>query len=169
MFSVCMAFKFGCYVMISKALVRSSGIYRCINKQRGAAMIEFSVVLLPLLTLFYGIIVYSLVFVTQQAVAFAAESGADAVVAVDPMTATCDPADATINAVVTNRVTNLVRFLPGGVGAPQLSVPATPSGTGCQLLVTVTYPFSNWGFAITGLLPLPGVITGQGLVNTQLP
>jgi Flp pilus assembly protein TadG len=136
--------------------------------QHGAALIEFSVILLVLLTIFYGIFVYSILFVTQQAVAYAAESGADAVTMVDPMTIACDPADPVINDVVGVRVNRILSFLPGGVSPPAVSLPPGPRLSSCQLLVTVSYPFSNWGLAVTGLFPMPGQIIGQGLVNTHL-
>lgn len=54
------------------------------SRQQGAALIEFAFVLLPLLLLTVGTLLYGLVFVTQQAFAFAAQRGADAIVQVDP-------------------------------------------------------------------------------------
>lgn len=148
--------------------------------QRGATLIEFTVILLPLITLIYGIVVYSIVFVTQQAVAYAAESGAEAVVAVDPSNSAYDSLAAE---QATQRVNSLLTFLPGG----QSVCLGTQNGNrGCsnqcfdlqdglgnpsrrQCTVQVTYNFGQWGFLVKGLLPVPTLITGVGLVNTQLP
>lgn len=144
----------------------------CRNTQTGAVLIEFSLILIAMLTLFYGIIVYSIVFVTQQTVAYAAESGADAVVAVDPQTTSCDPGNPTIKNVAKSRVDELLRFLPGGATTlvlPPISPGNSNSNNNCELRVRVTYNFSNWGFLVTGLLPLPDQLTAEGLVNTQLP
>lgn len=54
------------------------------SRQQGAALVEFAFVLLPLLLLTIGTLLYGLVFVTQQAMAFAAQRGADAIVQADP-------------------------------------------------------------------------------------
>ena len=131
-------------------------------KQSGAVLVEFAAIVIALVTIFYGVIVYSIVFVTQQAVAYAAESGADAIVAVDPT----DPAfDALAMSTATTRVTNLLSFLPGGE-TTAVSILVPPGSTNRQVTVTVNYDFTNWGFLVTGLFPHPGVLTGQGLVNT---
>lgn len=131
--------------------------------QRGAVLVEFSLILVVLITLFYATLVYSIVFVTQQAVAYAAESGADAVVAVDPL----DPGyDALATTVASARVTSTLAFLPGGKNT--VVTFATPAGNpGRQVTVTVNYQFANWGFLVTGLFPLPTLITAQGIVNTN--
>ncbi|MEQ9800610.1 MAG: TadE/TadG family type IV pilus assembly protein [Salinisphaeraceae bacterium] len=52
--------------------------------QRGATLVEFAFVLLPLVAILAGTLLYGLVFVTQQAMAFGAQRGADAMVQVDP-------------------------------------------------------------------------------------
>lgn len=44
----------------------------------------------------------------------------------------------------------------------------TATGTR-QCIFEVNYEFGNWGFLVTGLLPLPDNIRGVGVVNTQLP
>lgn len=140
--------------------------------QRGAAIIEVAFILLPLFLLVYGIFVYSIVFVTQQAVAYAAASGADAVIAVDPDTINCDPSDTTINALVTNRVSRITRVLPGGgANTPVVSLPTITRVSGCQLVVTVTYPVARLGLGFGTLFPFLGgkILTGQSLVNTRLP
>ncbi|BCL77112.1 hypothetical protein JHS3_28480 [Jeongeupia sp. HS-3] len=52
---------------------------RLINrKQAGAAAIEFALLLLPLLMLFYGLSVYIVFFIMKQHMTFAAEEGARA-------------------------------------------------------------------------------------------
>lgn len=137
----------------------------CRNTQTGAVLVEFSLILIAMITLFYGIIAYSIVFVTQQAVAYAAESGADAVVAVDP----ADPKYNDLATVAaTRRVEDLLTFLPGGAPKPTVSVAIPAGNTSREVTVTLKYNFSNWGLPVTGLFLLPSVLTGEALVNTRL-
>ena len=134
--------------------------------QRGATLIEFSLILVALLTLLYGIIVYSIVFVTQQAVAYAAESGADAIAVVDPD----DDGFLTLaETVATAEVTRVAAFLPGSPGVTvddSSALGATPV-PGREIRVTVTYNFANWGFLGRGLLPRPDTITGEARINVR--
>lgn len=156
------------YIHSLRKNAKPSGILHTLppgaNKQAGAALIEFGAIVIAFLTLTYGIIVYSIVFVSQQAVAYAAESGADAIVAVDPDNGASFSAVATM--VATSRVNSVLSFLPGGASTTVTEI--APAGTGSgQFTVTVNYQFSNWGFLVSGLFPLPGLLTGQGLVNTR--
>ena len=141
-------------------------------------LVEFSLILVAMLTLFYAIIVYSIVFVTQQSVAYAAETGADAIVAVDTSQG---PAvtlfDSRADSVARTRVNQVLGFLPGAAsvclgsidGGGNCSGQCTVVGVNRQCLVEVNYSFQNWGFLVTGLFPLPTNIRGVGLVNTQAP
>lgn len=54
------------------------------RRQAGASLIEFALVLPIFLALIIGILFYGIAFVAHQAVNYAAESGAEAVVSVDP-------------------------------------------------------------------------------------
>lgn len=145
------------------------------SKQTGAVLLEFSFIVVAILTLFYGIIVYSIVFVTQQAVVYAAETGADAVVTVAPDAPNYDQLAQGAAAVRANFVLN---FLPGSASVclRGQNAPGSCSNT-CfvtvngarQCIVEVNYNFSNWGFLVTGLLPLPDNIRGSAVVNAQLP
>lgn len=167
-----------------KLLLRNYNMIHTLSmdRQRGATLIEFSFIMLPLAMLFYGVIVYSIVFVTQQAVTYAAESGADAIVAVDPTYAAFD---GQAESVARTRVINVLSFLPG---APSVCLGVLNGDEGCsrkcdklgdgstpevftyrQCTVQVTYEFSQWGSLVEGFLPVPDTITGIGLVNTQLP
>lgn len=151
--------------------------------QGGAVLVEFSLILIALLTLLYGIIIYSIVFVTQQAVAFAAESGADAIVAVDPA-AVVDPDNPATTGfsvlaadVATGEVNRLLGFLPGDASVclatvgtdPQCIDQCVDTGANRQCFVRVSYSFANWGFPVTGLFPLPETIRATGLVNLGVP
>ncbi len=127
-------------------------------------MVEFAAILLPMLTLLYGIIVYSIVFVAQQAVAYAAESGADAVVAVAP-----DFADFAGEAErqARMRVDDVLGFLPGSGATTSVSVLPPLDSASRQVIVNVNYPFPS-GLSVAGILPVPEFLRAQGLVNIQL-
>lgn len=143
--------------------------FRCGRQQSGVAMVEFAFVLLPLVTLVVGVLIYSFVVVSQQAVAYAAQRAADAALQVDP--------DAVnFSMLVTDRacerVGDLLVFLPGApaCAADDQSVRVSidsPAGVGSafEVTVSVTYSFRNWGLSDTGLLPLPSDIRGQGFAR----
>lgn len=134
---------------------------------RGATLVEFAFILPALLLLLYGLVVYSVVLVTQQAVAFGAERAAAATVAVNPELAP-DAFLAQAEQVATQEVEDVIGFLPGAPGAVevQLSAPAG-SALGQELRVTVRYPFGNWGLPAPAFLPLPEILSGVGVQRVR--
>lgn len=137
------------------------------ERSRGATLVEFAFILPVLLLLLYGILVYGIVLVTQQAVAYGAERGAEAAVAADP-----DLADGTYLAaadqLARQEVQTVIGFLPGGPGSIQVEL-TTPAGSGLgqELRVTVRYPFANWGLPAPAFLPLPDTFTGVGVLRVR--
>lgn len=126
-------------------------------------LVEFAFVLPIFLVLLYGMLVYSIVFVTQQAVAFAAESGADSVVTVAPQASNYD---ALATARATARVNEILGFLPGAANTA-VDVGTAAGIPGRQVTVTVRYSFSEWGLPAPAFLPLPATLTGVGLKHTE--
>ncbi len=106
-----------------------------ITDQRGAAAVEFAIIL-PLLVVFlFGIIEFSIMFYDKAVITNASREGARAgIVFADPR-----PTAPEIQAVVTNYTNNrLITF-----GTPDLQVPApTPCvDSGDELIVSVTYKY----------------------------
>lgn len=150
------------------------------NSQSGAALIEFAFVLLPLLLLTFGTLLYGLVFVTQQAMAFAAQRGADAIVQVDPnafdsVAALCS-SDAAAR-VAENRISSvlpdvgLLNYSAGvneetGAGAEcsdaSKDVCLKAGNNGCTVSIV-----SKFGLQIP-LLPLPDAVRGVGFVPIEV-
>lgn len=136
-------------------------------RSRGAALVEFAFILPALLLLLYGLVVYSVLFVTQQAVAYGAQRGAEAVVVVDPES---DDYDTQVAAVARSEVLDVIGYLPGmGGGMIDVAV-AAPAGStlGQEVRVTVTYPFSSsWNLPAPAFLPLPTNLTGVGVIRVR--
>lgn len=131
-------------------------------------MIEFAAILVPLLILFYGIITYSLVFVTQQAVSFAADRGAAEAVTVNPQLPDVQLA-ATVKPLAQKRINQLLRFLPGSAAVTSVDTVRAPAGQvhSRRVEVKVQYPFSNWGFPVPAFLPMPNLIRSQGVASVS--
>lgn len=145
---------------------RNDAVPRDRMRSRGAALVEFAFILPVLLVLLYGILVYSIVLVTQQAVAYGAERGAEAAVAANP-----DLADgsylAAADQLAKQEIQAVIGFLPGGFSIQvELTAPAG-SGLGQELRVTVQYPFANWGLPAPTFLPLPDTLTGVGVLRVR--
>lgn len=132
------------------------------RRQQGTALIEFALIFLPLLLLTIGTLLYGLVFVSQQAFAFAAQRGADAIVKVDPrpfpdVDALCesDAADA--------QATKRVRGLLPDVGLfDGVAVAVAPEANGCSVTVRRAFPLD------IPLLPLPDNLRGVGFVPIRV-
>jgi len=88
-------------------------------QQTGATLIEFALVFPVFLVILFGIVFYGIAFATQQAVNFAAESGAETAVSFDP-DALAD-SGGTVNTLVSRRANGRIRgilgFFPGVDGA----------------------------------------------------
>lgn len=137
-------------------------------RQEGAALVEFAFILPPLLLLTVGTLLYGLVFVTQQTMAFAAQRGAAAIVQVDPapyavhgtvqnVSGYCSAGASLVEARVEGVLPDV------GLFSHTTSVQAvTPSSgaalKGCEVTVTSDFPLN------IPLLPLPDEISGVGFV-----
>ncbi|MDT0636037.1 TadE/TadG family type IV pilus assembly protein [Spectribacter hydrogenoxidans] len=144
------------------------GVIRIAGGKRsasGAALVEFAFVLLPLMLLIASIILYGLVFVSQQAMAFGAQRGADAMVQVNSeafrdaagqldlagfCAAGASLADARVNQILPD-----VGLLESpGVNVTSRNVPLP----GCVVTVVKDFPLQ------IPLVPLPDAIRGVGFV-----
>ncbi len=130
--------------------------------QRGASAVEFAFVFPVLFLLVYGVIVYSYVYVLQQAITYSAQQSAEAAVAVNPM-----PQD-TLNTRIETRVravaVSSLNWLPsdqrarviGATGEKVLVVFETIDTE--QSVVKVTLQFTVTGLFPSLTLPLVGAI-----------
>lgn len=113
-------------------------------RQRGATAVEF-VLLFPLMfAIVYGGIVYSYVYVVQQAINFAAQQGAQAALAVVPSTTATATQQARLNSATTVAKATM-KWLPNKV-----TIPTTPGNCATQ---ASTFTFEV-DFAPTGLFPM---------------
>lgn len=137
------------------------------GRSSGATLVEFAFILPVLLVLLYGIFVYGIVLVTQQAVSYGAERGAEAAVAVDPSLADGSYV-AAADQLAKQEIQAVIGFLPGGFSSIQVELTA-PAGSvfGQELRVTVQYPFANWGLPAPTFLPLPDTLTGVGVLRVR--
>ncbi|MDN5939401.1 MAG: pilus assembly protein, partial [Salinisphaera sp.] len=139
------------------------------RRQQGTALIEFALIFLPLLLLTIGTLLYGLVFVSQQAFAFAAQRGADAIVKVDPesfRSATGFDVAGYCTAglgLATTQVQNLLPSVGLFTGAAVVVAPDT-DGTlnGCNVTVSRPFPLQ------IPLLPLPDDLRGEGFVPIRV-
>src|SRR5687768_3585562 len=133
--------------------------------EAGATALEFAIVLPLLLLMIYGLVVYSYMFVLQEAINFAAQEAAEAAVRVDPAQ---EPADyeAVVNAEVRAAAARVLDFLPanqhdrvlGSDGSKvQVSVGPSPSGIGGIVSVGLVFNFRGLfpSISLPGLGPVP--------------
>lgn len=128
------------------------------RRQRGSAAIEFAVLFLVFFAVFHAAVSYSLAMLLKQGFTQAAEEGARAVIAVDPLaySSAADYQEAVRNSAVTKAAAALV-WLPTRARAIVVdggNVTATTVGN--VLTVTVAYP----GYGAAPMIPvlrLPGI------------
>jgi Flp pilus assembly protein TadG len=120
-------------------------------KQAGATAVEFVFILPLLVGMFYAIFVYGYVFVLHQALNYASEEAARAVVAI----ASGGPGAAALQQSAANlAVDQALSFLPANqralVGSPGVAPPAIPGGL-YIVQVTLTMPIGG----LFPVIPLP--------------
>lgn len=145
------------------------------GSQEGAALVEFAFVLLPLLLLTVGTLLYGLVFVSQQAFAFAAQRGADAIVQVDPEPFRSESGSIQLDETDEDDDT-ATGYCAAGAGLAETRVenvlplaslfqntvtvqPVTAGQRGCTVTVT-----GGGVLPDIPLVPLPGQLSGVGFV-----
>lgn len=153
------------------------------TRQHGAAAVEFAFVFPVLFLLVYGVIVYSYVFVLQQAITYAAQVAAEAAVAVDPDQ---DNAATLRETAVRSTASSVLRWLPEGqrmrvvgTSGERVGVALCPRGTaGCPsdsdaLRITLTFdlttptslfPVLNL-YIVGSVPPLPATLTSAAIVR----
>ena len=148
--------------MRCQAAERRASVSR--ERQRGAAALEFALILPLLFLLIYGIVVYSYMFVVQEAITFTAQEAAEAAVKVDPAQAR-DDYDAAVRNEVRTTAMRVLSFLPAaqqervlGSDGSAVAVTIESSPTGIGGVVTVDLNFNFAGLFPTVSLPGIGLI-----------
>lgn len=139
--------------------------------ETGAAALEFAFLLPLLLLLIYGMVVYSYLFVVQEAITFAAQEAAESAVKVDP---TADDYEDLVEAEVRATAARVLDFLPASqrarvvVNDPVIG----PSPTGIGGIVTVNLRFNFIGLfpqiplpGLGAIPPMPGTLVATAVVG----
>jgi Flp pilus assembly protein TadG len=135
------------------------------GSQKGAAMVEFALIMMLLLTLTFGLIEFGFVMYNQQVITNAAREGARyGIVMTDPLNANDDRDQGLIQGVVTtyafSHLVNLGTGVGGGTFTSSASVPVrgycNTGSSGLPLTVSATYVYSFlvMGNFIPGLDPV---------------
>lgn len=111
------------------------------HRERGAAAVEFALVLPALLLLVLGIIDFGRIFSAQQTLTYAARSGARVMVLQNSQSAAITAAQNTASPL-------------GVLPSSSFSVSPTTCTSGTQVTFTVNYTFKGTGFF--GTFPLQG-------------
>lgn len=137
--------------------------YSNIN-QRGAALIEFALVLPILLAFTTGVIYYGYVYVLDAAVTHAAKQGAQVAVNIDPVGySSSGEYQAAVRSQVTTSVANSLSWLPASVRATLVAPPAITFATpdsgqpGTLVNIRVTMKISGANSALLPQVDLPGI------------
>ena len=124
---------------------------RFFNRQYGAAMVEFALILPWLLLIFFGIINYSILLFDQAIITNAAREGArwGSIHTTKDTTATCSSSEVgtTDPCGIANSYASsgLISF-----GSAIVSSTSTGDGTSrSEITVTVTYQFTGLGYSLT--------------------
>ncbi|WP_232677830.1 TadE/TadG family type IV pilus assembly protein [Nocardioides sp. R-C-SC26] len=149
---------------------------------RGAAAVEFALVMVPMLYLVFGAIGYGYMFSFRQALSQSAAEGARGAVgaynptdgtcaATGPYTATTCPAQAAAATAVANAVNTYGMTCGTKYLTCTIRVGATPTVTGCAtghtcISVTVTYPYR--AHSLLPSLPGYGFVLPQDLTFTSV-
>ncbi|MGH7229998.1 MAG: TadE/TadG family type IV pilus assembly protein [Nitrospiraceae bacterium] len=128
------------------------------HDERGAAAVEFAILLPVLMLILFGIIEFGLIMYSREVITNASREGARAGI----VQATAKPTTGQIQAVVTNYLT--------GTGVDPNAVTINVAGAGLTapntLQVTVNYPYN---FFVPGILGLGSSInlTGQTVMRHE--
>ena len=121
------------------------------HKQIGAAAIEFALLFLLFFTLFYALVSYAIAMMLQESFVHAAEEGARAAIAVDPLEfASTDEYRSAIATRVLGTVGDALSWLPAKAKSAVTGDNINLSWTGNALTVRVVYA----GYASDPLLPV---------------
>jgi Flp pilus assembly protein TadG len=131
------------------------------GSQKGAAMVEFALILIPLLILTFGLIEFGLLMYNQQVLTNAAREGARyGIVMTDPLVDGDERDQTSIQGVVATYVLNHLVSLGSGGGTLTSSASALTgvgycgtSSSGVPLTVSVTY---DYAFLVMGNF-IPGL------------
>ena len=121
------------------------GIIHKLEDQRGAAAVEFAIILPLLLVFLFGIIEFSIMFYDKAVITNASREGARAGIVFDNPRISATQIQSVVQDYAENR---LITF-----GTPDLQIPSPTicSASGDELVVTVSY---NYEFLI-----IPGLLT----------
>lgn len=130
------------------------------NRQRGAAAIEFALLFLLFFVMFYALVSYAIAMLLQESFQHAAEEGARAAIAVDPLayTSTAQYQSDGVEPRVRTTVGNALDWLPAKakshvLGAGNANVQVDLDESSGVLTVVVAYT----GYTADPLLPILSV------------
>jgi len=113
----------------------------------------------------YGIIVYSIVFFSQQAIEYGAIRGAEAAVRVDP-TQPLGTYQGQVTSRASSKVVDVIGFI--GVTNEMVTVTASNNPAGGRIVsVRVDFSFGTWGLPTTGFFPVPDNLQGSAVVRSS--
>ena len=124
------------------------------HRQRGAALVEFALVLPLLLVMVLGAIDWGWYFFIDQLVTNAAREGARSGTMLPPTSSDSDAAAAALSA--SNNYLTSVQLKATGVAATTVTV-TTASGPTKAVQVTITYPVGSLTGFLTTLVPTNAV------------
>src|SRR5687767_9473423 len=142
--------------------------------QRGAAALEFALVLPALLFLIYGTVVYGYLFIIYASMTYAAQEAAEVAVAVDPLLESGDY-EATVTSTSRLAAAQILNWLParqfaaiaGNEEGSNVVVEFDQEGAIDLVRVTLNFALEGGNFLPTidlgaiQIPPLPGVILGE--------
>ncbi len=147
-----------------------------IRRHAGATALEFALVFPLLFILFYGVVVYSYLFVLQESITYAAQESAAAAVSVSPTDAGAQY-DALVIQQVRRRALDVLEWLPedqrdrviGGAGELVEVQFSTDAGGGSVVRVELRFRvaglFPIFSFPLLGQLPpMPDELRATGTV-----
>lgn len=132
--------------------------------ERGAALVEMSLVALLFMTLLFGAVEVGNVMLTYTTIATAAREGARyAIVHGANRTPASGPGDDPADVVtVVENLTTAAGLVTANIRTPIVTYPDTTNTTGSRVKVTVTYPYNS----LVSILPLNVTLTSttEGII-----
>ncbi|MDA8260807.1 MAG: pilus assembly protein [Betaproteobacteria bacterium] len=132
--------------------------------------IEFALLFIPFFVVFYALVSYSLVLLVQGGLSSAAEDGARAALAVDPLSFSgTTQYQAAAASTAESAAMQSLNWLPSRV-LNTITVSITPGNGGETVIVTCKYNANPWVPALIvppfgQIPPLPAGLTGQAWIQ----
>jgi len=125
-----------------------------LTDHRGAAAVEFALVIIPLILLVFGTVEFGVLMYNQQVITNASREGARAGIVAQTPRVTSGEISTVVNTYTTS---HLITF--GAANTPVTTVNAAGAGFGDDLTVNVTYQYS--------FLVIPNFVPGIAALRTM--